>query len=195
MSLPFPESETFTLVNAFPLFPEDFAGVGICIEEVLLSLLTDSESTETPFQFYASARRLNNLTIEEDLTYPGEDKIPGTVDDKRSVLMAYESIPFRLEVEEGAKSPVFGDNFSFDAVLSNPWNLASSLQVGKNVSADTIKSSLGSETGANDVAVAIAEMGNGSYTEEVALINADLGTNLTDISNNLEHQKSIEIFF
>lgn len=195
MSLPFPESESFTLVNAFPLFPEDFAGERELYRGSLAeAILTDPESAETPFQFYASSRRLNNLTVEEDLTYPGEDKIPGTVDDKRSVLMAYEAIPFRLEVEEGAKSPIFGDNFSFDAVLSNPWNLASSIQVGKNISADSIVSSLGNESGANEVAVAIAEMGNGRYVEEVALMNSDIGTNLADLSDNMEHQKSIETF-
>ena len=31
-----------------------------------------------------------------------------------------------------------------------------------------------------------------NHTNKVALINSDLGTNIADVSDNLEHQKSVE---
>jgi len=136
---------------------------------------------------------LQNVTMENDPSYPGEDKIIGTQDDGRSYMMAYEPIPFRIEgLEEGSKLPIIGDNFSFKALPSNPWNLATSLRIQKGLSADSIvanKEVLGKDT---QVALNIAEMGDGAYIEEIALLNADLGNSLSDISDNLEHQKSIE---
>ena len=45
-------------------------------------------------------------------------------------MLAYEEIPFR--VEQGTKAFLLGDNFTFDAVLANPWNLAASLKVDDN---------------------------------------------------------------
>ena len=35
-------------------------------------------------------------------------------------------------------------------------------------------------------------MSGGDYLSEVALLNADLGNSLSDLSDNLEHQQSIE---
>jgi flagellar hook-associated protein 1 FlgK len=111
-------------------------------------------------------------------------------------MMAYETIPFRLEgLEDGAKLPIIGDNFTFLALPANSWNLASSLRIDKSLSVDTLLATQSDTLGANEVARQIAEMGtDGTYTNKVALINSDLGTNIADVSDNLEHQKSVETF-
>jgi len=139
---------------------------------------------------------MQNVTMENDITYPGEDLSTGTEDDGRSLMMAYETIPFRLEgLEDGAKLPIIGDNFTFRALPANSWNLASSLRIDDNLSADTLLATNSDTMGANEVALKIAEMGiSGDYVEKVALMNSDLGTNLSDLSDNLEHQKSVENF-
>ena len=68
---------------------------------------------------------MQNVTMEADESYPGSDLITGTEDDGRSLLIGYETIPFRIEgLEEGAKLPIIGDNYTFSALPANPWNLA-----------------------------------------------------------------------
>lgn len=197
MMLPIADSEDFTIVNTTPVFPEDFEGLvpyyrGGDEAETLFR----SENSGDLFSFYGSARRMQNVTMEDDDSYPGQDLIPGTEDDGRSLMMAYETIPFRLEgLEDGAKLPIIGDNFTFRALPSNTWNLASSLRIDSNLSADSIFSSLTDSSGANDVALKIAEMGvSGKYVDRVALMNSDLGSNLSDLTDNIEHQNSVETF-
>jgi len=75
---------------------------------------------------------------------------------------------------------------------SNPWNLATSLKVDQRFNSDSLLSDSSNATGTNEVALAIAEMGNGSYIERVALINANMGNTIADLNDNIDHQKSIE---
>ena len=197
MMLPIADSEDFTIVSTTPVFPEDFEGLVPYYRggDEAETLFRSDESGDL-FSFYGSARRMQNVTMENDITYPGEDLSTGTEDDGRSLMMAYETIPFRLEgLEDGAKLPIIGDNFTFRALPANSWNLASSLRIDANLSADTLLATNSDTMGANEVALKIAEMGiSGDYVEKVALMNSDLGTNLSDLSDNLEHQKSVENF-
>ncbi len=197
MMLPIAESESFTIVNTTPVFPEDFEGIvpyyrGGDEAETLFR----SDDSGDLYSFYGSARRMQNVTMEDDENFPGDDLAVGTEDDGRSLMMAYQTIPFRMEgLEDGAKLPIIGDNFTFQALPANSWNLASSLRIDSNLTVDSIFASNGDPTGANEVALQIAEMGmSGEYIDKVALVNSDLGTNLSDLSDNLEHQKSVEDF-
>jgi flagellar hook-associated protein 1 FlgK len=105
-------------------------------------------------------------------------------------MLAYENIPFRLE--QGGSSFLLGDNFSFDAVLENEWNLASSLIVSNDLNADNLVASLDFDQGSNDIALKIAELGNGEFSKDISDINADIGNSLSDINDNIDHQKTIE---
>jgi flagellar hook-associated protein 1 FlgK len=87
---------------------------------------------------------------------------------------------------------VQGDNFSFDAVLSNEWNLASALRIDDNLSIDNVKSSELLPEGANDIAFEISKLSDGDLTDAISVMNADLGNEMGDLSDNLEHQKSLE---
>ena len=87
---------------------------------------------------------------------------------------------------------VQGDNFSFDAVLSNEWNLASALRIDDNLSIDNVKSSELLPEGANDIAFEISKLSDGNFTDAISVMNADLGNEMGDLSDNLEHQKSLE---
>ena len=136
---------------------------------------------------------MQNVTMENDDAYPGKDLASGTVDDGRSLMMAYETIPFRIEgLEEGAKLPVIGDNFNFSALPSNPWNLATSLKVDHRFNSDSLLSGNIGVSGSNEIALAIAEMGDENYTNKVAQLNANIGHNISDLNDNIDHQKSIE---
>ena len=183
MMLPIAESESFTIVNTTPVFPEDFEGIvpyyrGGDEAETLFR----SDDSGDLYSFYGSARRMQNVTMEDDENFPGDDLAVGTEDDGRSLMMAYQTIPFRMEgLEDGAKLPIIGDNFTFQALPANSWNLASSLRIDSNLTVDSIFASNGDPTGANEVALQIAEMGmSGEYIDKVALVNSDLGTNLSD---------------
>jgi len=133
------------------------------------------------------------VTMENDLSYPGADLSPGTDDDGRSLMLAYEAIPFRIEgLEDGAKLPIIGDNFIFSALPSNPWNLASSLRIDNRLTSDSLLAGSSDFSGSNERAQAIAELGDGTFIQKVAILNAELGTGLGDLNDNLDHQKSIE---
>ena len=95
---------------------------------------------------------MQNVTMETDRTYPGEDLLLGTDDDGRSIMLAYENVPFKLEFKVEATF-VLGDNFSFDAVLENSWNLASSLIVDNDLTPESLVASLDFDQGANDIAL------------------------------------------
>ena len=47
-------------------------------------------------------------------------------------------------------------------------------------------------SGSNEIAQAISELGDGTFVNKVAILNAELGTGLSDLNDNLDHQKSIE---
>ena len=194
MSLPSADSEDFTIVNTTPIFPEEFSGNTLFFRGGDLAETTFRADDAGDFiSFYASASKMQNVTMENDVAYPGADLIVGTEDDGRSLMIAYETIPFRIEgMEEGAKLPIIGDNFSFSALPSNPWNLATSLKVDQRFNSDSFLSGSAHESGSNKIALAVAEMGNGSYIEKVALINANMGNTISDLKDNIDHQQSIE---
>jgi flagellar hook-associated protein FlgK len=196
MTLPFASSEDFSIVNTTPIYSEDFRGVDT------VNLFRGGDVAETTFRadgagdlfrFYGSASRMNFVTMENDDSYPGADLSPGTEDDGRSLMMAYETIPFRIEgLEEGSKLPIIGDNFTFSALPANPWNLASSLKIDHRLTADSLLAGDSGVSGSNEIAQAISELGDGTFVNKVAMLNAELGTGLGDLNDNLDHQKSIE---
>jgi flagellar hook-associated protein FlgK len=131
--------------------------------------------------------------MEADESYPGSDLITGTEDDGRSLLIGYETIPFRIEgLEEGAKLPIIGDNYTFSALPANPWNLASSLRIDERLSVDNLMTGERFISGSNEISQSLAEFGDGSFIEKVALLNSGMGSKLSDLSDNLIHQESIE---
>ena len=191
MTLPTAESDTFTIVNTTPIFPEEVPNQALIRESDELKLFLDDPDNVDIYQFYSSARRMQHVTLELDTTYPGEDKLTGTDDDGRSLLLGYETIPFRIE--QGEKAFIIGDNFSFDAVLQNDWNLATSLRVENDLTVENLKSTHDFAEGANDVAFAIGDLANeGGLTDHISTMNADIGNSLSDLNDNLEHQKSLE---
>ncbi|MEC8355285.1 MAG: biotin/lipoyl-binding protein, partial [Verrucomicrobiota bacterium] len=172
MTLPTAESDTFTIVNTTPIFPEEVPNQALIRESDELKLFLDDPNNVDIYQFYSSARRMQHVTLELDTTYPGEDKLTGTDDDGRSLLLGYETIPFRIE--QGEKAFVIGDNFSFDAILQNDWNLATSLRVENDLTVENLKSTHDFAEGANDVAFAIGDLANeGSFTDHISTMNAD----------------------
>ena len=216
MILPFGESDTFTLSSVSPVVPDDLpefhpdpTKLGLAdfkLQDYYIrgndGFLDDgsdpydddleiSQNKDSIFQFYASARRMKNVTTEADASYPGDDGIPGTGDNEgRFTLLGYDSVPFRIN--EGSKAFLFGDNFSFDAVLDNSWNLASSLVVHDDLTAETIKASNDDDEASNDIALKISELGNGKFTDMVSSMNADLGNTLAGVNDNMSHQETIE---
>lgn len=191
MTLPTAESDTFTIVNTTPIFPQEVPNAALVRESDELKLFLDDPENADIYEFYASARRMQHVTLELDETYPGNDKLLGTGDDGRSLLLGYETIPFRIE--QGDKAFIIGDNFSFDAVLQNDWNLATSLRIDNDLSVENLKSTHDFADGANDVALAISELANeGVFTDRISTMNADIGNSLSDLNDNLEHQKSLE---
>jgi flagellar hook-associated protein FlgK len=188
MTIPYPEKDTFMVTYAAPVFPEQLAGT---VPFVRGSNDTELMLSNPDFvKIYGSARRMKHVTMETDLGFLGADGSPGTDDDGRMMMLGYEKIPFRMEA--GDKSFVFGDNFSFDAVPANAWNVAKSMRVDEDFTFDTIKVSVDTSDGANDIALAIAEKGNGEFTEKVSILNTSIGNSLADVRDNLEHQKAIE---
>jgi flagellar hook-associated protein FlgK len=194
MTLPHSQTESFSIVNTTPVFPEEFQGQTFYARggDNAETIFRGDDGGEM-FSFYASASRMQNVTMENDDAYPGEDLANGTADDGRSLMMAYETIPFRIEgLEEGAKLPVIGDNFTFSALPSNSWNLATSLKVDHRFNSDSLLSGNIGVSGSNEIALAIAEMGDETYTNKVAQLNANIGHNISDLNDNIDHQKSIE---
>jgi flagellar hook-associated protein FlgK len=200
MTLPYAENDTFTIVQSSNILPKeleqgwDLENSGIAWFRGGNNFGLQIEDVGVQSNFYASARRMQHTTIDYDSTYPGEDKLltpssPNS-DDGRFWLRGYEDIPFRIE--DGSEMYIQGDNFKFDAVLSNDWNLASALRVDDGLNAQNIKSSEDLPEGANDTAFRISKLGDGEFTEIISVINADLGNEMGDLNDNLEHQESIE---
>ncbi|MFP6855247.1 MAG: flagellar basal body rod C-terminal domain-containing protein, partial [Opitutales bacterium] len=120
----------------------------------------------------------------------GHDGVSNTQDDGRSLILGYEEMPFRMV--QGENTFIFGDNFSFDALIKGHRNLAKALQLDDGFTFDNLVSTHTGEDGANEIALAIAEMGNGDFTEQVSVINTDVGRSLGDVVDNLEHQQMVE---
>jgi flagellar hook-associated protein FlgK len=194
MTLPFAESDQFSIVNTTPIFPEDFTRQTTFYRGGQdAETFFRGEDSGDSFAFYGSARRMQYVTMEEDGSFPGSDLITGTEDDGRSLMIAYETIPFRLEgLEDGAKLPIIGDNFSFTALPSNPWNLASSLRIDSRLNFENLMSGDRFTEGANEIAQSLVEFGDGKFIEKISLLNSGMGSKLSDLSDNLDHQESIE---
>lgn len=195
MTLAYAESDTFTVTSTTPVMPKElkqqFENTGYIIrDDAAEGFELEDPNSGSIYTFYASARRMQNVSLETDSNYPGEDLLLGTADDGRSIMLAYQNVPFRLE--QGDKEFLLGDNFSFDAVLENSWNLASSLIVDKNLDVESIRASLDDDQGANELALKISELSNGEFTKQIASINSDLGNSLSDIGDNLDHHTTIE---
>jgi flagellar hook-associated protein FlgK len=193
MTLPFAESDTFEIVNSTPIFPSElknnpdaFFVRGDDFTENLL----DSPDGGQFYEFFGSARRMQHISFEGDPNYLGEDGLIDTGDEGRSLMLAYEEIPFR--VEQGSQAFLLGDNFTFDAVLANPWNLAASLKVDGDLTPDLLKSSDDTPEGASDIAYQIGSLADGEFNLKISTLNADIGNKMSDLSDNYEHQKSLE---
>ena len=193
MTLPTADTDTFQIVNSTPIYPDELKNNPDALyvrgEDATINLLA-SESGPSIYEFYGSARRMQNVTFEIDSTYPGQDQLMGTGDDGRSILLGYEDIPFRIE--QGDRPFIIGDNFSFDAILENDWNLATSLRVDDDLTADNIKASDEFAEGENDVAFEISKLADGVFADKISVLNADIGNEMSDLNDNLDHQKSIE---
>ena len=147
MTLPYAENETFQIVQSSNILPKELEQ-GWDLEDAGIAWFRDGDNfglqidqVGVQSNFYASARRMQHTTIDFDATYPGEDQIltpsnPNN-DDGRFYLRGYESIPFRIE--DGSEMYIQGDNFTFDAVLSNEWNLATALKVDEDLNIDNLK--------------------------------------------------------
>jgi flagellar hook-associated protein 1 FlgK len=193
MTLPFAETDTFEIVNSTPIFPAElqtnpdaFFVRGDDYTENLL----DSPDGGQFYEFFGSARRMQHISFEGDPNYIGEDGLIGTGDEGRSLMLAYEEIPFR--VEQGSQAFLLGDNFTFDAVLANPWNLAASLKVDSDLTPDLLKSSEATPEGASDIAYEIGALADGEFNLKISTLNADIGNKMSDLSDNYDHQKSLE---
>jgi len=66
------------------------------------------------------------------------------------------------------------------------------MRVDKDFTVESIKSTAESEDGANEIALAIAELGNGAFTDQVSNMNTTIGNVLSDVGDNLDHQKAVE---
>ena len=193
MTLPTAESDTFQVVNSTPIYPNELKNDPDALYvrgEPDTENFLSSDAGPAIYEFYGSARRMQNVSFEVDSTYPGEDQLMGTKDDGRSVLLGYEDIPFRIE--QGEKPFILGDNFSFDAVLENDWNLATSLRVDDDLTAENFKATDEFAEGENGVAFEISKLADGAFADKISILNADIGNEMSDLNDNLDHQKSIE---
>ena len=217
MTSPYAETDTFTVVNSTRLFPEQYATISqdysslraeyealkdsnpVAAQEILSALrqvpirgesLTELQLDPKDYTIYGAARRMQFVSMEEDTLYPGNDRQLGNGDDGRSIMLAYEDVPFKLN--QGSKAMILGDNFSFDVITGNKWNLAKGLNVDGDLTASNLRASVDFAEGSNELAVSIADMANGDFTEQVSTINTQIGNSLEDLNDNLQHQKTVE---
>jgi len=57
---------------------------------------------------------------------------------------------------------------------------------------ENVKSSEELSEGSNSIAVAIGNLSDGKYMDDIAQLNANLGSQLSNLNDSLEHQKSVE---
>lgn len=198
MTLPYAESDTFRVVNSTLVFPNEYKE-HLLNEQELTGIDPDSYPLQenydlfydiSDFSLYGEGRRMKFVTTELDSEFPGDDRVLGNEDDGRSLLLAYETIPFK--VTPGTKMFALGDSFSFDAVLNNSWNLASSLRMDDDLTPKSIIATFDFAEGANDVALAIAEMSNGKFSQAISDMNTAIGNSAADLNDNIAHQNSVE---
>ena len=70
--------------------------------------------------------------------------------------------------------------------------MAKSLQIDDNLTVENVKSSEELSEGSNSIAVAIGNLSDGKYMDDIAQLNANLGSQLSNLNDSLEHQKSVE---
>jgi flagellar hook-associated protein 1 FlgK len=113
---------------------------------------------------------------------------------KQYLLRKEQNVRTRSYFKKGVRSnnSKLYERVKHNAVLENSWNLASSLIVDNDLTAESLVASLDFDQGANDIALKIAELGNGEFSKDISDINADLGNSLADLNDNIDHQKTIE---
>ena len=169
------------MVNTTPIYSEDFRGMST------VNMFRGGDVAETTFRadnagdlfsFYGSASRMDFVTMENDDSYPGADLSPGTADDGRSLMMAYETIPFRIEgLEDGSKLPVSEIILLF-RLYHQPMEFSCLLEVDRRLSSESLLSGSSGASGSNEIAQAITGLGDGSFINKVAMINGELGTGI-----------------
>ena len=55
-----------------------------------------------------------------------------------------------------------------------------------------LKASNDFDEASNEIALSVAELGNGEFTSMISNMNADLGNTLSDVNDNIAHQETIE---
>ena len=58
-------------------------------------VLLEDPNSGSLYTIFGSAKNMQNVTMETDSTYPGEDLLVGNNDDGRSIMLAYENVPFK----------------------------------------------------------------------------------------------------
>jgi len=66
------------------------------------------------------------------------------------------------------------------------------LRIDERLSVDNLMTGERFISGSNEIAQSLDEFGDGSFIEKVALLNSSMGSKLSDLSDNLDHQESIE---
>jgi len=149
MTLPTADSDTFTIVITTPIFPEEVPSQALVRGSDDLAIFLDDPYNIDIYQFYGTAEKMQHVTIEIDRNFSGEDNIPGTADDGRSILLGYEEIPFKIK--QGEIVFIIGDNFSFEVGLKDKENLARIFNMDKDFNLSNVRKSLVSKLIAFDV--------------------------------------------
>ena len=194
MTLPFAGTDTFEIVNSSPLFPEELINDNpdafFVRGEATSQMITFLKKRVRNFMNFSEVLVGCNISHSNMMKMLEKTVCLNSGDEGRSVMLAYEDIPFRLE--PGSQGFLIGDNFSFDAVVANPWNLAASLKVDSNLTPELLKASENTPEGDNDIAQQIGNLSDGEFNVKIATLNADIGNKMADLSDNLENQKSLE---
>ena len=64
--------------------------------------------------------------------------------------------------------------------------------VDNDLTAESVVASLDFDQGSNDIALRIAELGNGEFSKDISDINSDIGNSLADLNDNIDHQETIQ---
>ena len=66
------------------------------------------------------------------------------------------------------------------------------LRVDDDLTAESLKATDEFSEGENDVAFEISKLADGVFSDKISVLNADIGNEMSDLNDNLDHQKSIE---
>ena len=86
MTLPHASSESFSIVNTTPIFPEEFSESALYYrggEDA--EILSEAKMRTSFFLFMVLLQKMEYVNMENDDSYPGADSINGTEDDGRSL--------------------------------------------------------------------------------------------------------------